>query len=303
MLRFVRRLLLQPPLDRPPDGGAPARCVARGHRPRLLRPHPDIPPYVAEPWHESEKHAAKLAESLGWVMSTDALARWTRRRFWPTACGRSGLTWRPSTSVRSWPGRARCGPTCSRCSRPRSGRRSARPSARRARGDHCRPGRPSLTIRLLGGIEVDSAKPSFAMWELSGWPAGRRGHARARRRDRRPARPARRADLRRGASVPGAFARSCTTSAHGPQRVGSAGADVGDEPRDGIGRHRAHDHGRRRLLADGSHDQAVADRGRATAEVREGLAAHAEALATFDAAMRSSTSSCPPASATSDASR
>ena len=36
------------------------------------------------------------------------------------------------------------------------------------------------------------------------------------------------------------------------------------------------------------HDEAVADRERATAEVRERLAADAEALATFDAAMRSS---------------
>ena len=36
-------------------------------------PNPEIPPYVAEPWHESERHAAKLAESLGWVMTTDAL--------------------------------------------------------------------------------------------------------------------------------------------------------------------------------------------------------------------------------------
>ena len=36
-------------------------------------PNPEIPPYIAEPWHESERHAAKLGESLGWVMTTDAL--------------------------------------------------------------------------------------------------------------------------------------------------------------------------------------------------------------------------------------
>ncbi len=31
--------------------------------------HPDVPPYVEEDWHESPEHAAKLAETMGYVMS------------------------------------------------------------------------------------------------------------------------------------------------------------------------------------------------------------------------------------------
>ncbi len=31
--------------------------------------HPDVPPYVEEDWHDSPEHAAKLAETMGYVMS------------------------------------------------------------------------------------------------------------------------------------------------------------------------------------------------------------------------------------------
>ncbi len=33
--------------------------------------HPDVPPYVPRPWHESERHSQKLTETAGYVMSTD----------------------------------------------------------------------------------------------------------------------------------------------------------------------------------------------------------------------------------------
>lgn len=33
--------------------------------------HPDVPAYVPEPWHESERHAEKLAETQGYILSTD----------------------------------------------------------------------------------------------------------------------------------------------------------------------------------------------------------------------------------------
>ena len=33
--------------------------------------HPDVPPYVPEPWHESERHAQKLTETAGYVLSTE----------------------------------------------------------------------------------------------------------------------------------------------------------------------------------------------------------------------------------------
>ena len=35
-----------------------------------LDDRPDAPPYLAEPWHDSPANAAKLTESMQWVMST-----------------------------------------------------------------------------------------------------------------------------------------------------------------------------------------------------------------------------------------
>ena len=34
---------------------------------------PDVPPYVEEPWHASERHAEKLTASMAWVMSTTSM--------------------------------------------------------------------------------------------------------------------------------------------------------------------------------------------------------------------------------------
>jgi phosphohistidine swiveling domain-containing protein len=254
-------------------------------------PNPEIPPYVAEPWHESEKHAAKLAESLGWVMSTDALREVDEEKVLADRLREE----RPDLSTLN------LGALLSRA-------RSLRPYLQQmfetsiwaSLGASVGPGAlgaitaglgdPSLTIRLLGGIEVDSAKPSFAMWELS--------------------RLARRSDE---------VMRELAAGVEGlPDRLAALTSDGARGFQDGFARF-VHDFGsrgpnewdlrartwetdpemalaaiERMTAADDSaspaarHDEAVADRERATAEVRERLAADVEALATFDAAMRSS---------------
>ena len=131
-------------------------------------PSPDIPPYVAEPWHESEKHAAKLAENLGWVMSTDVLARGRRGE----GAGRSpaGGAARPVHAL----GRGAAGQGSVAAPLPAADVRHldlgfARcvGGSRRARRHHGRAGRSVADHPPPGGIEVDSAKPTFAMWELS----------------------------------------------------------------------------------------------------------------------------------------
>ena len=48
-------------------GGSPEAIDAA-----YFDPRPDVPPYVREAWHESEKHATKLGGSFGWVMTTPA---------------------------------------------------------------------------------------------------------------------------------------------------------------------------------------------------------------------------------------
>ena len=254
-------------------------------------PNPEIPPYVAEPWHESEQHAAKLAESLGWVMSTDALREVDEEKVLADRLREE----RPDLSTLN------LGALLARA-------RSLRPYLQQmfetsiwaSLGASVGPGAlgaitaglgdPTLTIRLLGGIEVDSAKPSFAMWELS--------------------RLARRSDE---------VTRELAAGVEGlPDRLAALTSDGARAFQDAFARF-VHDFGsrgpnewdlrartwetnpemalaaiERMTTADDAasptarHDEAVADRERATAEVRERLAADAEALATFDAAMRSS---------------
>jgi rifampicin phosphotransferase len=254
-------------------------------------PNPEIPPYVAEPWHESEKHAAKLAESLGWVMSTTALREVDEEKVLADRLREE----RPDLSTLN------LGALLARA-------RSLRPYLQQmfetsiwaSLGASVGPGAlgaitaglgdPSLTIRLLGGIEVDSAKPSFAMWELS--------------------RMARRSD-----DVTRELAAGLDSL---PDRLAALTTDEARAFQDGFARF-VHDFGsrgpnewdlrartwetnpemalaaiERMTTAEDAasptarHAEAVADRDRATAEVRERLAGQDEALATFDAAMRSS---------------
>ena len=111
---------------------------------------------------------------------------------WHAACARPDPTCPSSPMRRCSPGRGRWCRTSSRRSRTRCGCRRCRRSAPGALSAICEGlGDPTLSIRLLAGIEVDSAAPSHAMWEL-----GRRAppvagdQRRVRRRARRGARPA-----------------------------------------------------------------------------------------------------------------
>jgi len=129
---------------------------------------PDVPPYVFEAWHESDKHAAKLAQSMGWVLTTETFPQVDAEKeladklrndrpdlagLWDGALlarARSMLPYLQQffeTSIWASLG-ASVGP-------------GALGAIAEGLGD------PTLVVRLLGGIEVDSARPSFAMWELS----------------------------------------------------------------------------------------------------------------------------------------
>ena len=254
-------------------------------------PDPAIPPYVAEPWHESERHAAKLAESLGWVMSTDALREVDEEKVLADRLREE----RPDLSALN------LGALLARA-------RSLRPYLQQmfetsiwaSLGASVGPGAlgaitgglgdPSLTIRLLGGIEVDSAKPSFAMWELSRLARGSDEVTRelAAGNDGLPERLA--ALTSDGArAFQEAFARLVHDfGSRGPNEWDLRARTWETNPEMALAAIE------RMTAADDSasptarHDEAVADRERATAEVRERLAGDAEALATFEAAMRSS---------------
>ncbi len=56
-----------------------------------------IPPYVEEPWHISPRHSEKLANTMGWIMSTDSVPEIDLQKYEAKACRDS----RPDLSTQS----------------------------------------------------------------------------------------------------------------------------------------------------------------------------------------------------------
>ena len=131
----------------------------------------EVPPYKEEPWHQSERHAAKLGETMAWVMSGEPVPELDAERdLAAQAPAPSAPTSPRCPTPRCWPGPAASRRTCSRCSSTTCGRRSARRSARgrsAAISGGARRARRRRS-RLVAGIgDVDSAAPSWALWDLS----------------------------------------------------------------------------------------------------------------------------------------
>ena len=127
----------------------------------------EVPPYDAEDWHESAKHEAKLGESMAWAMSTDSLpfldddkelARWLRET-------RPDLSQLSHAALHA---RARAMmPYLHQMFENAMVVSSLSALGTGALGAICEElGDPTMAIRLLSGIEVDSGAPSHAMWEL-----------------------------------------------------------------------------------------------------------------------------------------
>ncbi len=131
--------------------------------------HPDVPPYVPEDWHESEIGTAKLAKWLAWVMGTmeqDELeadrqlsleARASRPDL--TAAGDAELLARAKSYE----------PTIRRLFNQHINQSGAASVGPGVIGAVCAAmEQPTLAMRLFAGLGgVDSAAPSYAMWELS----------------------------------------------------------------------------------------------------------------------------------------
>ena len=52
----------------------------------------EVPPYRAEPWHDSERHTQLLAASMQWAMTVTELPDLAGRRSRPSASATSGPT-------------------------------------------------------------------------------------------------------------------------------------------------------------------------------------------------------------------
>ena len=137
-------------------------------------PRDEVPPYKEEPWHQSERHAAKLGETMAWVMSgvpvpeLDAdrdLAAQARR-------DRPDLASLPDASLLA---RARSFPPYLQEMFEHhvwtSLGASLGPGAIGA--ITAAVGEPEAAVGLVAGIgDVDSAAPSWTLWDLSRIVAG-----------------------------------------------------------------------------------------------------------------------------------
>ena len=127
----------------------------------------DVPPYEEQPWHLSAVHEARLGESMGWAMSTTSLPELDADR----ALARAQREQRPdlhSISDAALLARARSMVPLVQQTMENAMRVSSMASLGPGALDAvCEGlGDKSLSIRLLAGIEVDSAAPSHAMWAL-----------------------------------------------------------------------------------------------------------------------------------------
>ena len=127
----------------------------------------EVPPYEEQPWHVSPEHEAKLGESMGWAMSATELPELDADR----RLARFVRETRPDLSTltdAALIARARSMAPLLQQTFENAMRVSSLSSlGPGALGAVCEAlGDPSLSIRLLAGIEVDSGAPSHAMWEL-----------------------------------------------------------------------------------------------------------------------------------------
>jgi pyruvate,water dikinase len=129
----------------------------------------EVPPYKEEPWHQSERHAAKLGETMAWVMSGEPLVELDVEREIAARARRQrpDLATMPDAALLA-------------------GARSLQPYLQQMFEHHvwaslgaslgpgalgaisAALGDPTLAVRLIAGIgDVDSAAPSWALWDLS----------------------------------------------------------------------------------------------------------------------------------------
>lgn len=133
----------------------------------------DVPPYEEQPWHQAPANEAKLAASMGWTMSTEALPELDADRDLAHSlrAQRPDLTTLTDAALIA---RARAMAPYVQQVFENAMRVSTLSSlGPGALGAICEAlGDPTMAVRLLAGIEVDSALPSRAMWELGRRAAG-----------------------------------------------------------------------------------------------------------------------------------
>ncbi len=131
--------------------------------------NPDIPPYVAEPWHENPKTTEVMAGWLGWVMADRNQDELEADRVATRRVRESRPDLSTMTDLALYERAAALKPLIRALFDQHINQSGAASIAPGIIGAVCAAiGNPTATMRLLAGIGgVDSAAPATAMWELS----------------------------------------------------------------------------------------------------------------------------------------
>ena len=139
-----------------------------------LGDHPDAPPYVPEPWHESAAATERLGAWMGEVMTTDDLPELRADQAVAAAARASRPDLGTLTDEQLVERARQFVPTIRQLFRRHltvTAGSSIGPGVLAAVGEAL--GDPSLGLTLITSVgDVDSAAPSRAMWDLSRIPAG-----------------------------------------------------------------------------------------------------------------------------------
>lgn len=127
----------------------------------------EVPPYEHAEWHDSPAHEQRLGESMGWAMSVESLPFLDddRKLVRDLRESRPNLSELSDSALHA---RARAMiPYVQQTFESAMVVSSLSALGTGALGAICEAlGDPTMAIRLLAGIEVDSAAPSHAMWHL-----------------------------------------------------------------------------------------------------------------------------------------
>ena len=131
--------------------------------------HPDVPKYVAHPNDEQPEMAAYVLERMGWVMSTTTWPEIDEERVWTTALATNRPDLARSSDAEIVAYARTIQPMLTKLFESHtvsSGSSGIAPGILAAIG--AAVGDESIPMKILAGVgEVDSAEPSYALWELS----------------------------------------------------------------------------------------------------------------------------------------
>lgn len=131
--------------------------------------HPDVPPYVFEPWHENQATTETMTKWLGWVMGSMEQEELEADRLEARQIRASRPDLSKLTDAQLIERAISLRPVCRRLFNQHINQSGAASIGPGAIGAICAAiGKPEAAMRLISGFGgVDSAAPSYAMWDLS----------------------------------------------------------------------------------------------------------------------------------------